>query len=78
MGRATLTPEEVGQMMGASLNTVYAGLKKGDIPGRKVGRRWIIGRDRFLSWLNGEEEESFIVRRQTVADAEAPTTTHTG
>ena len=47
----TLTPDQAADFMGLERKTVYRGLKTGEIPGRRVGNRWVILRDALLSWL---------------------------
>lgn len=66
-GRATYTVPEVAKLLGISRPTVYAQLAAGQIPARRIGRRWIIARHRFNVWLN-----------QTPADELLPTGTEAG
>ena len=42
-----ITPEEVADELGLSLTTVYNLLRKGQLPGEKVGRKWLILRERI-------------------------------
>ena len=42
-----ITPEEVADELGLSLTTVYNLLRKGQLPGVKVGRKWIILREKI-------------------------------
>jgi len=37
-----VSPEEAGQYLGVSAYTVRDRLKRGEIPGRKHGARWLI------------------------------------
>lgn len=42
-----ITPEEVADELGLSLTTVYNLLRKGQLPGVKVGRKWLILREKI-------------------------------
>lgn len=53
----TMEAAEMAQVSGLSLNGVYSGLARGEIPGRRVGRRWVVSRRRFLQWLHGGTDE---------------------
>ena len=52
--RLTYTPEEVARMLGLHPNSVYAMLKRGELPGFKAGHKWLISKIRFHAWLDGE------------------------
>ncbi len=45
-------PDEVAEMLKLDRKTVYEGLKRGEIPGRRVGRRWIIPHAALIEWLS--------------------------
>ena len=49
-----LTPAQVEQITGLSKNTVYAALGSGALPGVRVGRRWLIGREALDRLLAGQ------------------------
>lgn len=56
-----LSPEEAARYLRVDLYTVYRNLRRGRLPGGKVGRQWRIRKsdlDRFLAGapLAGEEE----------------------
>ena len=53
-----ITPKEIAERTGLSLNAVYQKLEKGEIPGRKVGSRWLTRRVTFDRWLDGKPEPS--------------------
>ena len=40
--RTTYRPREVAAKMGLPISTVYDGLYSGIIPGRRIGRGWVI------------------------------------
>ena len=52
---AALTPAQAHNLLGGqaviSRASFYAGLNRGDIPAKRIGRRFIIPRHRFLQWL---------------------------
>ena len=51
--RRAFTPEEVAKLLGLHINSVYAMLKSGALPGIKAGRKWMISKRRFDAWLDG-------------------------
>lgn len=51
-----LSVAETARVLGLSVNTTYAYLADGTIPGRRVGRRWIVSRSRLDAWLAGSED----------------------
>ena len=53
--RLVLTPEEVARMLGLHANSVYAMLKRGELPSVRAGRKWLIPKRRLQIWLGGEE-----------------------
>jgi excisionase family DNA binding protein len=54
----TMTAEEVAQLLGLSQGAVYAGAKKGEIPCRRVGRRFVFWRATVLAWLREQDRGS--------------------
>lgn len=65
---AALRPEEAHALLGGnqviSRASFYAGIKRGQIPAVRIGRRLIIPRAKFLAWL-----DSAGLRSETQADA---------
>lgn len=49
-----LAAEEVSELLGISLHSVYEGAARGEIPCRRVGRRVLFSRRRIAEWLHGE------------------------
>ena len=52
--RILITHKEIAEILGLSHDFVMAALRRGDIPARKVGGRWIISRVTFFRWLDGQ------------------------
>ncbi len=61
------------RMLGISTHAVYALFKKGELPGRKVARRWLTTRDSVLRWLKGSSEEDTLARAIANGDQKALT-----
>lgn len=47
-----LTVRQAAELLQASEETVRDWLRRGRIPGRRVGRSWRISEDALLDWLN--------------------------
>jgi excisionase family DNA binding protein len=46
-----MSVRDLAHYLGLSLNTTYAYLADGTIPGHRIGRRWVISRARITAWL---------------------------
>jgi excisionase family DNA binding protein len=51
----TYTVDEVAQLLRLSRGAAYERVRDGSIPAERVGRRWLIPRQRFHAWLDGRE-----------------------
>ena len=51
----TYTVDEVAQLLRLSRGAAYERVRDGSIPAERVGRRWLIPRQRFHAWLEGRE-----------------------
>jgi hypothetical protein len=60
-------------MLGVSTHAVYALFKKGELPGRKVARRWLTTPDMVLAWLKGASHEDTLTRAIANGDKQALT-----
>ena len=63
-----LTSKQVAAMLGASTEVIQAKARKGEIPGRKVGREWRFSRTAVQAWLRkGNQKVSFMddLRKRT-------------
>lgn len=47
---STMTADEVAKALGLSRNGVYDAAGRGEIPHRRVGRRYIFSRRAILAW----------------------------
>lgn len=50
--------EDLATHLGMSPSAVRRALRRGEIPGRHVGRRWLISRPALLEWLSSPREPS--------------------
>lgn len=50
---AFIRPEEIAEHLGCGVSLVYEGLRRGEIPSRRVGRRYLVPRQSFLNWFEG-------------------------
>lgn len=46
------TVPQTATLLGISAGLAYELVRAGEIPAKRLGRRWIVPRDRFHSWLN--------------------------
>ncbi|QIS00941.1 helix-turn-helix domain-containing protein [Nocardia brasiliensis] len=49
--RATYTVQEVADLLGMSRNNAYRAINDGEVPAKRVGRRWVVPRKTFDTWL---------------------------
>lgn len=49
---AVYTVREVARLLDLAPGTTYELLRAGEIPGRRVGRRWLISRALFHEWID--------------------------
>ena len=54
MDSLTYSVEEVAALLGIARNNAYERVRAGDIPSIRMGRRYLIPRERFHAWLNGQ------------------------
>jgi excisionase family DNA binding protein len=48
-----LSAEDVAELLGIDVKTVYDHANRGRLPCRRLGRRILFGRRAILAWLNG-------------------------
>ena len=64
LDRVTYTPEAAAAMLGISASAVREGMRRGDVPAVRVGRRRVIPRYAFDAWLKtGHQPELTLVPR---------------
>jgi excisionase family DNA binding protein len=49
---AVYTVREVSVLLALSVGNTYALVREGTIPAIRLGRRWVIPRQRFHEWIN--------------------------
>ncbi|MEV6661784.1 helix-turn-helix domain-containing protein [Nocardia fluminea] len=52
---ATYTVDEVAVLLGISRGVAYQSVHDGEIPAKRIGRRWVISRAAFTAWLNDSD-----------------------
>lgn len=56
MDKGVLTPEEAADYLGVHPQTVYKLLRKGELPGKKIGQLWRISKQVIVSYLEGNNQ----------------------
>lgn len=46
-----ITADEAAELLGIHRTTLYDGARRGEIPCRRVGRRFVFVREALLAWL---------------------------
>lgn len=54
--KEVLTPKEAAEYLSVHVRTIYRLVKKGEIPGRKVGGSWRFKKDALDAWLSGRDK----------------------
>jgi helix-turn-helix protein len=73
-----LDAQATARLLGISTHAVYALFKKGELPGRKVARRWLTTRELVLGWLKGASEQDTLARRDGIGMARTRRLTRKG
>lgn len=55
MAKEVLTVDETADLLSVSPATIRDLARKGEIPGRKVGKEWRFVRFAVLAWVSGDE-----------------------
>jgi excisionase family DNA binding protein len=53
---------ETAKLLLVSTDTVYDLFKRGELPGRKVGRKWLTTRNAVLRWIESASEHDTLAR----------------
>jgi excisionase family DNA binding protein len=81
--RTRLTPTRTSEVLDVKmaaelltvlLDTVYDLFKRGELPGRKVGRKWLTTRNALLRWIESSSENNTLARAIERGDRHAITT----
>ena len=56
--RRTMNVEEAAVYLRMPLNTLYMKLQKGEVPGTKPGKRWLLFNDELDKWLEGKRKNA--------------------
>jgi excisionase family DNA binding protein len=59
------------ELLIVSPDTVYDLFKKGELPGRKIGRKWLTARSAVLLWIESTSQEDTLARAIEQDDAKA-------
>ena len=62
------------ELLTVSPDTVYDLFKSGELPGRKVGRKWLTIRNALLRWIESSSENNTLARAIERGDRHAITT----
>jgi excisionase family DNA binding protein len=60
--REVLDVGMAAELLTVSTDTVYDLLKRGELPGRKVGRKWLTTRNAVLRWIESSSEHDTLAR----------------
>lgn len=60
--REVLDVGMTAKLLTVSTDTVYDLLKRGELPGRKVGRKWLTTRNAVLRWIEQSSEHDTLAR----------------
>jgi excisionase family DNA binding protein len=50
------------ELLTVSPDTIYDLFKSGELPGRKVGRKWLMTRNALLRWIESSSENNTLAR----------------
>ena len=53
-----LTPQQVKDYLRCNDRTIYSLCKRKDFPAFRVGRRYLIDRDKLIEWINKESKKN--------------------
>ena len=62
----TLGVKDLDELLPHSKTKIYLMLESGELPGKKLGGKWLISRIHFLAWLAAAEIDESIFERPTV------------
>ena len=62
------------ELLMVSADTIYDLFKRGELPGRKVGRKWLTTRNAVLRWIESSSENNTLARAIERGDRHVITT----
>jgi excisionase family DNA binding protein len=54
----TMSAVEAARRLGIGKSSLYEALARGEVPGLRIGGRWVVPRARFERFINGEEPDA--------------------
>lgn len=48
-----LRVDEAARLLGVAVSTAYAACRRGELPARRIGRRWVVPGAALRRWLEG-------------------------
>ena len=67
--RRTMNVEEAADYLRMPLNTLYMKLQKGEVPGSKPGKRWVLFNDELDKWLEVKRKNAVPLTTEEENDA---------
>ena len=67
--RRTMNVEEAADYLRMPLNTLYMKLQKGEVPGAKPGKRWVLFNDELDKWLDVKRKNAVPMTTEEENDA---------
>ena len=67
--RRTMNVEEAADYLRMPLNTLYMKLQKGEVPGSKPGKRWVLFNDELDKWLEVKRRNAVPMTTEEENDA---------
>ena len=67
--RRTMNVEEAADYLRMPVNTLYMKLQKGDVPGSKPGKRWVLFNDELDKWLEVKRRNAVPMTTEEENDA---------
>ena len=67
--RRTMNVEEAADYLRMPVNTLYMKLQKGEVPGSKPGKRWVLFNDELDKWLEAKRRNAVPMTTEEENDA---------
>ena len=67
--RRTMNVEEAADYLRMPVNTLYMKLQKGEVPGSKPGKRWVLFNDELDKWLEAKRKNAVPMTTEEENDA---------